>query len=142
MSTQCYVTAWIRHVPSGVAVRILLGEFHAVWDRGVMIGSDPICTIRLFSPDVAPRHAFLFAVSNHKYLEMVSDDSAAEPGGPDRIPPRTSEERARRLSAGRRIDNSTFSVGPFIILLDELYPDKDQSAKNHLVEWFTRPASP
>jgi pSer/pThr/pTyr-binding forkhead associated (FHA) protein len=99
------VEVWVRDNRTGQERTLWLGEFRAVWSNGVTIGRDPDCDVVLDDPEVAPRHAELHAVSNHKYLRVL--DGA------------TVQSRRGEVPAGGdiRVDGSEFHIGPFTVRL-------------------------
>lgn len=110
MEQKCFVTVSIRAILiPGVSSRdVVLGEFHAVWYAGVLIGSDPSCTIAL--PDLAPVAARIIAVSNHKLLYRLPKETSLP------LPPVTSA-----LGPYERVDGGEFEVGLYRICFGEVY---------------------
>lgn len=139
--SRTLVTIWIRHEPSGTAVRLELGEFHKVWEHGVTIGSDPSCTIVLFAPEVAPRHMCVFALSNHLFLEDWSIVSQKGEDVSQFRPPQTlAEKQEREVRSDIWKPFKTFSIGPFQLMFDEKFADESAESVKSIVEGFTRPA--
>ena len=51
-----------------------LGEFHAVWSKGVLVGSDPTCDIVLLGPGIAEKHVRLSARGNDEAMAKVQSN--------------------------------------------------------------------
>jgi hypothetical protein len=93
-----------------------LGEFHAVWQDGVSIGSDPLCTIVL--PELAPVAVRVVGASNHKLLFRLPEGASLP------LPPAT-----RPIGRyDQRVDNGEFQVGPYRIRFGESYRDEGEPA--------------
>ena len=86
----------------------MLGEFHAVWDAGVSIGSDPNCTVVL--PDLSPVAVRIIGLSNHKLLCRL-------PEGTSLPLPLVSSV----LGPEERVDGREFQVGLYRIRFGEVY---------------------
>lgn len=106
MEQKCFVSVSICGLDPGTSSRdVVLGEFHAVWEAGVSIGSDPNCTVVL--PDLAPVAVLIIAASNHKLLYRLPEETSLPlpPRGPG-LPPGDYDQR---------VDDREFHVGPYKI---------------------------
>lgn len=111
MEQKCFVSVSIRSLDPGAASRdVVLGEFHAVWQDGVSIGSDPSCTVVL--PDLAPVEARVVAASNHKFLCPLPTGTALP------LPPL---ELSALDPSAKRVDYGVFQVGLYRIRFGEVY---------------------
>lgn len=99
------VEVWVRDNRTGQERTVALGEFQAVWGKGVTVGRAPECDVVLDDPEVAPRHAELHAVSNHKYLRVL--DGATVRAWRGEVP----------AGGNIRVDGSEFEIGPFTVRL-------------------------
>lgn len=66
-----HVEVSLRDNQTGTETKVSLGEFHAVWEKGITVGSDEDCDIVLRSSEVAGKHVLLTARSNHKFLKAL-----------------------------------------------------------------------
>jgi hypothetical protein len=99
------VEIWVRDNRTGEERTLRLGEFRAVWRKGVTVGSAAGCDVVLDDPAVSPRQVLLVALSNHKFLRVLGG-GAVRAGG-------------RAASAGQelRVDGTEFRVGPYSLRL-------------------------
>ena len=108
----------IRGPEPDTAVQTLdLGEFRAVWDEGISIGSHPECTVVL--PELPSVAGWLFAGSNHRFLHHPPDGTS-----PEALPP-----ESRFLDPYRRVDNRDFNLGPYRIHLGKHTPFRELDAQ-------------
>jgi hypothetical protein len=113
MAEKCFVSVSIRRPdPGGVSRDVELGEFHAVWEAGVSVGSDPRCTIVL--PDLPPVAVRVVAASNHKLLYRLPEGTSL-PLPPVTYPVGQYDER---------VDYREFQVGPYMIRFGEVYREQ------------------
>jgi hypothetical protein len=107
------VTVSVTPVNGGETTTYVLGEFRAVWRKGVFIGSAERCDLRV--PGVPPIAAVLLALSNHKLLYLPDDEGFAQ---------------ARNFTGGEipdhgvRIDYAAFPVGAYRLQFGERAPAK------------------
>ena len=112
MSRTCIVTATIGHVEARPTTTLDLGEFHTVWRKGVRIGSDASCQVRL--AEISPVAAILWAASNHKMIWRAGEpgftEALARDGGP-------------LTTGGERVDYSVIRLGPHTVQFGERYEE-------------------
>lgn len=102
MSRVCFATITIRPRDGGAGSVRELGEFYAVWGKGVTIGSSAQCDVSL--PGLAPIAAVALAASNHKLLYLAGSPGFAAACNFD----------GRDLPGGdTRIDYFPFEIGPY-----------------------------
>lgn len=110
MTRKCFVTVELGHADGRPTTTFELGEFHAVWRKGVRIGGDASCQLRL--AEIAPVAAILWAASNHKMLwragEPGFEEALARDGGP-------------LTTGGERVDYSLIRIGPHTVRFGERY---------------------
>ena len=108
MEQKCFVVVSIRGLDLIAASRdVVLGEFSAVWQNGVSIGSDPRCTVVL--PDLASVAVRIIGASNHKILRRLPEETSFP------LPPVSA-----LASSDERVDNREFQVGPYCIRFGEV----------------------
>lgn len=93
----------VRDNTSGSETTINLGEFHAVWGKGVLVGSGKECDVILNGPAVLSNHLRLHALSNHKFVEI--------------LPGATAMVYGQEVGPGKkqRVDDGEITVGHFTI---------------------------
>ncbi|WP_372012306.1 hypothetical protein [Pseudoxanthomonas sp. 10H] len=120
MGRECIVTVCITAGEGGETTRRDLGEFHAVWGKGVAIGRDGWCDISL--PGLETVAAIVLAVSNHKLLYRAGSPGFAEA---------CNHVRGQGIpDYDARVDNSVFAVGPYLVQFGERYEDLPR-ARDH-----------
>ena len=108
MGNRRIVTVEIRKRAGDVVLEVReLGEFHAVWAKGVSIGSDPRCSVAL--PDL-PRVACRAIGDDYGRLAYLLPEGQDTPRSIDQSTPPASHDRALR-----RIDSDEFPLGPYRI---------------------------
>jgi hypothetical protein len=113
LAKKCIASVSIRGPsPDSPSTVTELGEFYAVWQDGISIGSHPRCTIVLHElPPVAAR---VIGASNHKLLYRLPEGASLP------LPPVT-----RPVGHyDQRVDYGEFQVGPYWIRFDESYRDE------------------
>lgn len=111
MARTCFVAVAIRGPKADDPERMIeLGEFHATWKPGVLIGSDPGCTIVL--PELPPVAVRVRAASNHKVIYRLPEGTTVDEARVD--PDRPYDQR---------VDHSRFDVGPYKIVFGAVYRD-------------------
>ena len=113
MDRKCIVSVSVRGpTPDSLSTVTELGEFYAVWQNGISIGSDPGCTIVLH--ELAPVAARVIGASNHKLLYRLPEGTS--------LPLAPITDPAGRYD--ERVDCREFKVGQFWIRFDESYREE------------------
>lgn len=107
MASHSIATLRIRARDGGDELVRELGEFHAVWSKGVTIGSDAQCDVSL--PGLAPVAAVAVAMSNHKVLYLAGSPGFAA----------ACSDSADLPDYDERVDYSPFEIGPYRLQFGE-----------------------
>jgi hypothetical protein len=88
----------------------ILGDWHKCMKAGVLIGSDAVCHVHLTGSQVAERHARYYALSHHRFLDILDDAAVVRFPGSD---------SAARKGDYLRVDYRPFMIGPYVLTFGE-----------------------